>query len=168
MNVSIFIRTYILVSCVSALSMSTASAAKVGDLAPNFTLKSAVGANLRLSEFRGEVVMINFWATWCPPCRQEMPELEKLYSRYRGVGFKLLGVNIDGQSTKATNMVKRLKVNYPILFDSDKNVSELYDVDAMPTTVMVDRDGRVRHIYRGYLPGHEDKYQVKIRGLLKE
>ena len=168
MNVSIFIRSCFLISCVIAFSMSTASAAKVGDLAPNFTLKSATGTNLRLSEFRGEVVMINFWATWCGPCRQEMPLLQKLYSRYRDVGFELLGVNIDGKNAKAKNMAKRLKVSYPILFDSDKNVSELYDVDAMPTTVMVDRDGRVRHIYRGYLPGHEDKYQTKIRALLKE
>lgn len=168
MNVSIFVRTCFLISCVIASSASTASAAKVGDLAPNFTLKSATGTNLRLSEFRGEVVMINFWATWCGPCRQEMPLLEKLYSRYRDVGFALLGVNIDGKSTTAKAMAKRLKVNYPILFDSDKNVSKLYDVNAMPTTVMVDRDGRVRHIYRGYLPGHEDKYRAKIRGLLKE
>lgn len=168
MNVSIFIRSYFLISCFIAFSISTASAAKVGDLAPNFTLKSTTGSNLRLSEFRGEVVMINFWATWCPPCRQEMPELEKLYSRYRDVGFKLLGVSIDEKSTKAQNMAQRLKVNYPILFDSEKHVSELYDVDAMPTTVVVDRDGKVRHIYRGYLPGHEDKYRVNIRGLLKE
>ena len=168
MNVSIVVRTYFLVMGVIALSMSTASAAKVGDLAPNFTLKSTTGANLRLSELRGEVVMINFWATWCGPCRQEMPLLQKLYSRYRDVGFELLGVNIDGKNAKAKNMVKRLRVNYPILFDSDKSVSELYDVDAMPTTVMVDRDGRVRHIYRGYLPGHEDKYRANIRRLLKE
>lgn len=168
MNVSIFIRICFLISCVTALSMSTASAAKVGDLAPNFTLKSATGTNLRLSEFRGEVVMINFWATWCGPCRQEMPLLQELYSRYRDVGFELLGVSIDGNSAKAKNMAKRLKINYPILFDLEKNVSELYDVDAMPTTVMVDRDGRVRHIYRGYLPGHEDKYRANIRGLLKE
>lgn len=168
MNISIFIRICFLISCVIALPMSTASAAKVGDLAPNFTLKSATGANLRLSEFRGEVVMINFWATWCGPCRQEMPVLEKLYSRYHDVGFELLGVSIDENSAKAKNMAKRLKVNYPILFDLEKDVSELYDVDAMPTTVMVDRDGRVRHIYRGYLPGHEDKYRANIRDLLKE
>ena len=168
MNISIVVRTYFLVMGVIALSMSTASATKVGDLAPNFTLKSATGANLRLSEFRGEVVLINFWATWCGPCRQEMPVLEKLYSRYRDVGFELLGVSIDENSAKARNMAKRLKVNYPILFDLEKDVSELYDVDAMPTTVIVDRDGRVRHIYRGYLPGHEDKYQANIRGLLKE
>lgn len=168
MNVSIFVRSCFLISCVLALSLSTASAARVGDWAPNFTLKSATGANLRLSEFRGEVVMINFWATWCGPCRQEMPVLEKLYSRYHDVGFELLGVSLDGNSAKARKMAKQLKVNYPILFDLEKQVSELYGVDAMPTTVMVDRDGRVRDVYRGYLPGHEDKYQTKIRGLLKE
>ncbi|MFQ6023611.1 MAG: TlpA family protein disulfide reductase [Acidiferrobacterales bacterium] len=150
------------------VAISAEGATKIGGMAPNFTLKSMSGKNLRLSEYRGEVVMINFWATWCGPCRQEMPILDQLYKRYRDVGFALLGVNIDGKAVKARHMVKRLKVTYPILFDSEKSVSQLYDVNAMPTTVMIDRDGRLRYVHRGYLSGYEDKYRQQIRELLKE
>lgn len=145
-----------------------AVAAKIGEMAPNFTLRADTGKNLRLSEYRGEVVMINFWATWCGPCRQEMPVLNELYQRYRPVGFTLLGVNIDDHSASASKMARRLGVAYPILFDVEKVVSRLYDINAMPTTVMVDRDGKVRYLHRGYLPGFESKYQKQIRGLLKE
>jgi len=74
---------------------SLASSGMEGQQAPDFALKSSTGQNLRLSEYRGDVVMINFWATWCGPCRQEMPLLDELYSRYQRVGFNLLGVNID-------------------------------------------------------------------------
>src|SRR5687768_4943457 len=78
-----------------------ASSELSGQPAPDFVLKSASGDNLRLSEYRGEVVMINFWATWCGPCRQELPLLDELYGRYNKVGFRLLGVNIDDDSSKA-------------------------------------------------------------------
>ena len=80
---------------------SLASSGLEGQAAPDFALKSSTGENLRLSEYRGDVVMINFWATWCGPCRQEMPLLDELYARYQRVGFNLLGVNIDDDSRRA-------------------------------------------------------------------
>ncbi len=147
---------------------SLASSDLMGQAAPDFALKSSTGDNLRLSEFRGDVVMINFWATWCGPCRQEMPLLDELYQRYERVGFSLLGVNIDDDSRKAMNMISELGVNFPVLFDNTKEVSKLYQVDAMPVTVIVDRDGNVRHVHQGYKPGYEDKYLDEIRALLRE
>ena len=147
---------------------SLASSSLVGQLAPDFALKSASGDNLRLSEFRGDVVMINFWATWCGPCRQEMPLLDELYSTYQRVGFNLLGVNIDDDSRKAMNMIAELGVSFPVLFDTRKEVSKLYAVDAMPATIIVDRDGRVRHVHHGYKPGYEQDYLNEIRSLLRE
>ncbi len=147
---------------------SLASSVMVGQTAPDFALKSSSGANLRLSEYRGDVVMINFWATWCGPCRQEMPLLDELYQRYERVGFNLLGVNIDDDSRRAMQMIDELGVNFPVLFDARKEVSELYDVEAMPVTVLVDREGTVRHVHHGYKPGYEDKYLDQIRSLLRE
>ena len=147
---------------------SLASSGLVGQLAPDFVLKSASGDNLRLSEFRGDVVMINFWATWCGPCRQEMPLLDELYSQYQRVGFNLLGVNIDDDSGKAMNMIAELGVSFPVLFDTHKEVSKLYAVDAMPVTILVDRDGMVRHVHHGYKPGYEQDYLNEIRSLLRE
>ncbi|MDX1516671.1 MAG: TlpA disulfide reductase family protein [Woeseiaceae bacterium] len=147
---------------------SLASSGLTGQQAPDFALKSATGENMRLSEYRGDVVMINFWATWCGPCRQEMPLLDELYQRYERVGFNLLGVNIDDDSNRAMNMVRELGVNFPVLFDSKKEVSRMYDVDAMPVTVLVDREGRVRYVHQGYKPGYEEKYLDQVRSLLRE
>ena len=147
---------------------SLASSGLEGRAAPDFALKSSSGANLRLSEYRGDVVMINFWATWCGPCRQEMPLLDELYTRYQRVGFNLLGVNIDDDSRRAMQMIEELGVNFPVLFDAQKEVSKLYEVEAMPVTVLVDREGNVRYVHHGYKPGYEDKYLDQVRSLLRE
>jgi peroxiredoxin len=147
---------------------SLASSDLEGRAAPDFALKSSTGENLRLSEYRGDVVMINFWATWCGPCRQEMPLLDELYTRYQRVGFNLLGVNIDDDSRRAMQMIDELGVSFPVLFDSKKEVSKLYEVEAMPVTVLVDREGMVRHVHHGYKPGYEDAYLDQIRALLRE
>jgi len=147
---------------------SLASSSLVGQTAPDFVLKSATGENLRLSEFRGDVVMINFWATWCGPCRQEMPLLDDLYNRYQRVGFRLLGVNIDDDSRRAMQMIEELGINFPVLFDEQKEVSKLYEVGAMPVTLLVDREGTVRYVHLGYKPGYEEYYLTEIRSLLRE
>jgi peroxiredoxin len=153
-------------SAVAAVGL--ASSGMTGQPAPDFALKSSTGENLRLSEYRGDVVMINFWATWCGPCRQEMPLLDELYSRYERVGFNLLGVNIDDDSNRAMAMIQELGVNFPVLFDARKEVSKMYDVSAMPVTVIVDRQGTVRYVHHGYKPGYEEKYLDQVRSLLRE
>ena len=147
---------------------SLASSGMEGQVAPDFALKSTTGENLRLSEYRGDVVMINFWATWCGPCRQEMPLLDELYGRYHRVGFNLLGVNIDDDTTRALRMVEELDLHFPVVFDTRKEVSRLYNVEAMPATILVDREGNIRHVHHGYKPGYEDKYLDQIRALLRE
>ena len=156
----------LLVTVVAATSL--ASSGLEGRAAPDFALKSSTGENLRLSEYRGDVVMINFWATWCGPCRQEMPLLDELYGRYQRVGFSLLGVNIDDDSRRAMAMVNELGVSFPVLFDEHKEVSKLYQVEAMPVTLLLDREGTVRYVHHGYKPGYEQKYLDEIRSLLRE
>jgi peroxiredoxin len=156
-----------LIFCALA-SLSLAASNLAGQPAPDFALKSASGENLRLSEYRGDVVMINFWATWCGPCRQEMPLLDELYVRYQRVGFNLLGVNIDDDTGRAMKMIDELGVTFPVLFDSRKEVSKLYDVAAMPVTLLVDREGKIRYVHHGYKAGYEDKYLDQIRSLLRE
>jgi peroxiredoxin len=135
--------------------------------APDFTLRTMGGPNMRLAEQRGQVVMINFWATWCGPCRQEMPHLSRLYDKYRGSGFVLMGVNVDDDARNASAVAAKLAVTFPVLLDTDKSVSKLYDLTTMPSTVLVDRDGKVRHVHRGYLAGYEDTYEKQVRELLK-
>ena len=162
-------RTSLLGAILVIFTVSTLAASSLeGQVAPDFVLRSATGENLRLSEYRGDVVLINFWATWCGPCRQEMPLLDDLYGRYQRVGFNLLGVNIDEDSRRAMQMVQELGVNFPVLFDENKEVSKLYEVEAMPVTILVDREGIVRHVHHGYKPGYEEKYLTEIRSLLRE
>ncbi len=136
--------------------------------APDFTLKSNSGKNIKLSELRGEVVMINFWASWCSPCLQEMPILNQLYKKYQSLGFTLLGVNVEEDSNDAIKWLKKVNIDFPVLYDTQNSVSELYGVNIMPTTAIVDRSGNVRYIHHGYTPGVEKSYQEQIRALLKE
>jgi thiol-disulfide isomerase/thioredoxin len=141
----------IVASVVFAVVAGTASSAIAPSTpAPDFSLHAMSGPNMRLQDQRGRVVMVNFWATWCAPCRQEMPQLNRLYQKYRSSGFVLLGVNVDD-----------------VLLDADKRVSKLYDLNTMPSTVIIDRDGKVRYVHRGYLAGYEDNYEKQIRELLK-
>lgn len=150
----------------SLLAAAGLARADDGPVAPDFTLRSLDGRNLRLREQRGQVVLVNFWATWCGPCRVEMPHLNRLWDRYRESGFVLLGINVDEDPRKAVDLVERLALGFPVLSDADKTVSRLYDLSAMPSTVLIDRDGRVRHVHKGYQDGLERTYDAQIRELL--
>jgi thiol-disulfide isomerase/thioredoxin len=136
--------------------------------APDFTLQSSTGENVRLAEQRGQVVMLNFWASWCGPCRKEMPLLDEISKRYSAAGFVLYGVNVEEDNTDAKKLIKDLGVTFPILYDTESKASSLYNVDAMPTTVVIDKKGVIRFVNRGYKAGDEDKYRAQIRELIKE
>ena len=136
--------------------------------AANFTLKDVEGNNIRLSEYRGQVVLINFWASWCGPCRQEFPHLDALHQKYADLGFTVFGVNVEQERELADKVLRDIPVTFPVLFDSDNAVSEAYDVDAMPATVLVDRGGDIRFMHRGYKPGYEDKYRQQVKQLIRE
>ncbi len=160
---------HLLLALLLACAAAAAQAAVMPQTAaPDFTLKSLEGRNLRLKEQRGNVVLVNFWATWCGPCRQEMPQLNRLYDKYRASGFVLLGINVDENPQQAAGIAQRLGLHFPVLLDGDKTVSRLYDLNSMPATVLIDRDGRVRYLHRGYREGVEDAYDQQIRELVKE
>ncbi len=145
-----------------------ATAALPSSQAPDFTLRTADGRQLRLQEMRGQVVMVNFWATWCGPCKVEMPHLNALYDKYKSAGFTLLGVNVDEDQRAAIGLAQRMGLHFPVLLDADKKVSRQYDLSTMPSTVLIDRDGKVRYVHRGYRDGYERTYDQQIRDLLKE
>jgi len=136
--------------------------------APDFTLPARDGGNVRLSDLRGQVVMINFWATWCGPCRQEMPLLQQIQAKYEPLGFTLVGINVEPDSAAAITWLKQVSVSFPILFDQKNVVAEQFGVQGMPSSVFVDRAGNVRYVHRGYQPGDEAKYADMVRSLAKE
>jgi peroxiredoxin len=158
----------ILLLIASSLTVSSLSAGELRGPAHNFTLQSRTGEVISLADLKGEVVMVNFWATWCGPCRKEMPHLEALHQRYSDLGFTLLGVNVEEDSSGADEFLAETPVSFPILFDPGNEVSKLYDVVAMPSTVMIDRNGNMRYIHHGYKDGYESEYQTQIRALLRE
>jgi peroxiredoxin len=161
-------RTFVTAAVLAALIAGVAPAAEISGVAPDFTLDSRGGGRVSLADLKGDVVMINFWATWCGPCREEMPHLEALYQRYGDLGFTLLGINVEENSSLSDAFLAETPVSFPILFDPQNSVSELYDVVAMPSTVLIDRAGNMRFIHHGYKPGYENDYQTQIRALLRE
>jgi peroxiredoxin len=137
--------------------------------APAFQLSGRGGKPIDLSQFKGQVVMINFWATWCGPCRQEMPLLEDIYKKYKAMGFTMLGVNVEPDAKGAEAwLAKQKPVTFPIAFDTESKVSKMYGVAGMPSTVFVDRKGNIRIMHKGYKPGDENLYLTQIRTMLKE
>jgi peroxiredoxin len=153
----------------TTLVASLAYAATLSGPAPSFTLQSLDGEPMSLASQKGNVVMINFWATWCVPCRQEMPHLQALYEKYRGLGFELLAVNVEKDNADgARKWLAETPVTFPVLVDPNNEVTKLYKVQTMPTTVLIGRDGTMRFIHHGYKPGYENDYQTQVRALLRE
>jgi peroxiredoxin len=153
-----------LVCVLAGGSLAGASSA----LAPEFSLPERAGKVVSLKDLKGKVVMINFWASWCGPCRQEMPLLDQMYKRYNALGFTLLGVNVESDTKDAEKWLKDMPVSFPVLFDKENKVSKLYSVEAMPSTVFIDRQGNVRYLHKGYKAGDEGEYLNQIRALVKE
>jgi len=158
----------LLASLIAVTVPNPVLAAELGKTAPDFTLKSLEGKNLKLSEMTGNVVLINFWATWCGPCREEMPLLNVLHNKYEPLGFTVLGVNVEEDLKGAQGFLKNFPVDFPVLLDNTNQVSRQFKVVAMPTTVVVDRDGNMRYLHQGYKSGDEAKYRKMVKTLVRE
>src|ERR1700751_4790391 len=152
----------------AALALPALAADPTGGPAPAFTLAARSGQDVSLAQYKGQVVMLNFWASWCGPCRQEMPLLESIYKKYNKLGFTMIGVNVEPDSNAANEWLKQTPVSFPILYDKESKVSKAYDVATMPSTVIIDRAGKVRALHRGYKPGDEHGYLDSIRTLVRE
>jgi peroxiredoxin len=147
---------------------AVAEAVTVGAYAPEFTLKRLDGGDLRLEEYRGRVVLINFWASWCGPCRQELPLLDRLHQQYQDAGFAVLGVNVEGTEAPARSLIDKVPVGFPVLIDANQLVSARYALEAVPSTVLIDRDGVVRYVHHGFQPGDEAEYLEVVKELIRE
>jgi cytochrome c biogenesis protein CcmG, thiol:disulfide interchange protein DsbE len=124
---------------------------QVGFTAPDFTLDSLAGDPITLTDLRGKVVVLNFWASWCPPCRAEMPALNVVYEKHRDQGLVVLGVNTAYQDDEASarTAIRDWGLTFPIVFDRDGASGRQYRVQAMPTTFFIGRDGVIRDIVFG-------------------
>jgi len=125
---------------------------RVGNLAPDFTLKGLDGQTVRLSDFRGKAVLLNFWATWCPPCRQEMPDLEKAYQKYKDQGVVFLGIDMQEDQGTVKQFVQQNGYGWIFAVDSSGQVADTYQAAAIPTSYFIDRDGVIRDTQIGAIP----------------
>jgi peroxiredoxin len=143
----------------------------VGVPASNFTLKDVSGRPVALADnFGKNVVVLDFWATWCVPCEAEMPHLQRLYQRFKDQGFNLLGISMDGPETVASvgPYVRRMGLTFPVLLDEETQVTNIYNPQrTAPLTVIIDRNGRVHRVHPGYKPGDEVELEREIQALLK-
>jgi DsbE subfamily thiol:disulfide oxidoreductase len=108
---------------------------------PDFTLPNLGGEKVSLKDFRGKLLLLNFWASWCAPCREEMPAMERLYQKYRDHGFVIVGVNLKDDKKSALSFVKELKITFPIAFDPKGEVGLIYGAWGLPATYLIDANG---------------------------
>jgi thiol-disulfide isomerase/thioredoxin len=135
--------------------------------APDFVLKDLRGRNVRLSSYKGKIVLLNFWATWCPPCRAEMPELVTWQREYRNRGLQVIGVTYPPTNrAEVRRFVRRIKANYPIVLGRKEIKALFYEGETLPITVVIDREGNVRETIEGILLPEE--FEEKIRPLLEQ
>jgi cytochrome c biogenesis protein CcmG, thiol:disulfide interchange protein DsbE len=144
-------------------------APQAGFLAPDFSLETAHGEPVRLSDLRGRVVIVNLWASWCGPCKAEMPALERIHQDYAGQGLVLLGVNATNQDSRenALAFAQEQGLSFPILFDAEGEVSKLYRLQALPTTFFIQPDGTIRDVVVGG-PMAEALLRIRVEQLLQE
>jgi peroxiredoxin len=134
------------------LEKSTVTRKEWGN-APDFTLPQLDGNSLTLSEFKGKVIILNFWATWCPPCRREIPDFIELYENYKDEGLQIIGVNLDGGDTRPIKQfLEEYKINYSVVLGDGNIIEDYGGIRAIPTTFIIDREGNIREKYIGYQP----------------
>ncbi len=157
----------LLVNCENTFNPSS-PAPQTGGEAPAFTLPILHGESISLSEYRGKLVLINFWATWCPPCVEEMPSMEKLYKRMKGKPFEILAISTIESESAVKEFVEKNGFSFSILLDKDGGVAEKYGVFSLPETYILDKDGKVIENIKGPFQWDTEKAIEYFNSLLEK
>ncbi|MGD8592446.1 MAG: TlpA disulfide reductase family protein [Gammaproteobacteria bacterium] len=144
---------------------STASAV---EKAPDFQLPQINGGSVQLSDLRGSVVYVDFWATWCPPCRESFPWMESMHERYQDLGLQIVAISLDQKSDLIESFLKSHKASFTILQDSEGGAAEAFKVKGMPSSYLVDRKGNIRMRHAGFNDGDKADLESQIKQLLTE
>lgn len=137
-----------------------------GKKAPEFTLKDVNGRNVSIASLRGKVVLINFWATWCPPCRAEMPSMNRLYREYKGKGLEVLAISTDNSASKVKDYISKNSLSFQVLMDDNIKVARQYKVFSLPTTFLIDRNGIIVDRFLGEQDWISPELKKRIEELL--
>ena len=143
---------------------------KVGSPAPEFEGKTIKAKEIKLSDYAGKVVLVDFWASWCPPCRKEMPELIKFYRAHKDSNFELIAVNIDEDKDNMQHFLDNLfpEPSFPIIADNNQKIPPLFNIEAMPTTIFIDKKGKIRFWHSGFKESYVSDFNSELTQLLKE
>jgi peroxiredoxin len=136
--------------------------------APEFSLATPDGTSIALAQLEGKVVFLNFWATWCPPCREKMPSMERLHKEFKDQGLAILAVDIGESPKQVTRFMKEFRLSFPALLDTDYAVSARYGIQGLPSTFLIDRGGRVVGKATGARDWASPKGKALIRSLLDQ
>jgi len=147
---------------------SFALAAQEGTQAPGFGLRDLTGGSITLEQFKGKVVFLAFWAPWCIPCRDELPEIDRLYKKYRDEGFMVVGITEDASPQAIAAFLKKVPVLFPLVLDQDNEVADAYRLSHLPTGYLIGRDGIIRHRYPGFTRDAVPLYEKEITELLHQ
>jgi len=162
-------RTLTVLVCILLAASSAIAAPSVGEAAPDFALRSVDGVNLRLSEYRPQVVVLNFWASWCGKCKSASPVLNSLFEQQRINGLQVLAIDVDGEPGKAKDFALSTGITFPVMLDRDtSSVSRLYDLGSVPMTVVIDREGTVRYVHKRFNSESGKKIAAEVAELLAE
>jgi peroxiredoxin len=168
-------RARLIAGCCAALVLAAAGALAAApgyglldQAAPDFTLRAAAGSNVRLSEHRGEVVVVSFWSAGCGGCRAQLVALNRSLATYASAGLAVYGVGVDDDPGRALEYAHDVRVGFPMLLDPSKSVARDYQVDTLPMTVLIDRSGVIRNVLREYSRASETLYLQQLRVLLNE
>jgi peroxiredoxin len=137
-----------------------------GEKMPKAALKDLAGKPIAASALAGKVVIVDFWASWCAPCKQELPALEKLYQKYKDKGLMVIGVSVDSELDKAKALAKSLKLSFPSAHDAEHTLAEQFDPPRMPSSYVIDQKGIVRFVHEGFRAGDEAAIEREVRKLL--
>lgn len=149
------------------LLTSTLVSAEERPVAPGFSLQDLAAEKVSLSDYQGKVVLVNFWATWCMPCRQEMPSMERLWQKYQNKDFVVVAVSTDeGSPARVKSFVKRLKLSFPVVLDPESTVSDLYQVSGLPVSYLIDQEGHIVSKVTGSADWMSEKSIARIEKLL--
>lgn len=152
----------------SGVAMSAVQYALIARAAPDFALHAFRGDNVRLSEHRGEVVVLTFWSSRCSTCSAELAALNRTYLTYRSAGLEVYGISVEAGERDARDFAGAHRVEFPMLFDPEEEVSRRYEVDSLPMVVLVDRNGTIRDVQRDFAARDQALYLRELRGLLNE
>ncbi len=151
-----------------SLTAHASLALEAGDRAPAFSAPALDGVGkIELSQFRGKIVYLDFWASWCAPCLVAIPEVEKMRSEFPSEEFQIIAINLDQKKKKALRFLSKNPVGYPSASDPKGRLPDQYGVDTMPTSYLIDRDGVIRYVHRGFQRGDSSELRRRIRALLK-